>query len=736
MNARLRRAASAASCVGIALLFFGCKSYRVECPRARLPLGFEENQGQVDRQVKFLSRGDRYTLFLTEREAVLHSASGSVLSMKLVNANPDPQISGIDELPGITNYFIGSDPDKWRTRVPNYSRVRYRDVYPGVDLVYYGNEGRLEYDFVVAPGVDPGVIELSFEGARSLSLDEEGAILARTDSQQVHFLAPKLYQEVKGRRREVLGRYVRKDEGRVGFVVGPYERSEPLVIDPVLTYSTFMGGSAADVGFGVAADAAGNVYVTGTTSSTNFPTSSGAFQKDNKGGAETFVTKLNASGTAILYSTYIGGSGDDAGEGFGGITVDASGNTYVITTTSSTDFPTTPRAFQKTLAGSEDMAVFKLSSDGASLLYSTYFGGSGQDQGRRIAIDAEGNAYVTGRIGSANYPTTTGAFQTTFGGDRDACLTKLNSDGSELVFSTFIGGIGTDVGRAVSVDASGNVFLYMRTTSANFPTTSGAFQTTYGGGGDVVVAKLNPLGSKLIYSTYLGGSGIETEGALAIDASGNAYVTGTTASLNFPTTPGAFQTKFGGAGDDAFVAKLNADGSALAYSTYLGGSGQAESGFGITVDSGGNAYVVGSTGSTDFPTTEEAFQRNYGGGNVDAFVAVLNAPGSALLFSSYAGGSGNDTAFDIALDAGGNVYVTGFTRSLDFPTVNAVQPAIGGNSDAFIMKIAAAGTTGMGAEANPPAQFSLRQNYPNPFNPMTTIEFSIPIETRKLLLLR
>ncbi len=469
----------------------------------------------------------------------------------------------------------------------------------------------------------------------------------------------------------------------------------------MLVYSTYLGGSFAR-GSGIVVDASGNAYVVGTASSpggsiivlpADFPTTPGAFQTTYGGGDDdVFVSKLNAAGSALLYSTYLGGSGSDRGFG---IAVGASGDAYVTGDTDSSDFPATPGAFQTALGPYGYAFVSRLNAAGSALLYSTYLGG-GEESSRGIAVDSSGNAYVTGWTLSSNFPTTLGAFQTTRGPDYAAFISKLNAAGSTLVYSSYLHGSGEDRGSGIAVDSSGNAYVTGYTFSFDFPTTPGAFQTAQSGFTDAFVSKLNAVGSALLYSTYLGGSNGragDSGSGIAVDASGNAYITGDTFSSDFPTTSGAFQTTFGGSNcsyspcrDQAFVSKLNAVGSALVYSTYLGGSG-GDGGSGIAVDASGNTYVTGGTGSSDFPTTAGALQTTFGGGQPDAFVSKLSASGSALVYSTYLGGSNLDVGSAIAVDASGNAYVTGETGSTNFPTTAGAYQTTLGNFDAFLAKI-------------------------------------------------
>ena len=694
----------------------------------QLPLSFEANAGQMAQPVKFMSRGSGYSLFLTGTEAVLSLRdkrqvrdgaremrdekqvprssliprpssldTPAILHMKLVGAQANPRVTGAQELPGKVNYFIGRDKSKWRANVATYKQVRYGGVYPGVDLVYYGNQRQLEYDFVVAPGADPSHIQLGFSGAQNVRVDNSGALVLRLHDKAIKWHQPVIYQHINGQRRNVAGSYQLGTQhsalSTVGFRLAAYDHRQPLIIDPVLSYSTYLGGNGLDVGNSIAVDSSGNAYVTGDTASTTtpFPTTSGALQTTYGGGnTDAFVSKLDVNG-ALVYSTYLGGTGDDRGNG---IAVDSSGNAYVTgATTSSTDFPTTIGALQTTYGGgSNDAFVFKLNASGSALVYSTYLGGNGLDYGNSIAVDSSGNAYVTGDTKSTTFPTMSPLQGSYGGGNTDTFVSKLNASGSALLYSTYFGSTGNEDGTGIAVDSSGNAYVMGDTNSNNLPTSPSAFQSTSVNLGasnpyDAFVFKLNASGSTLVYATYLGGSGQDKGAGIAVDGSGNAYVTGYTVSTDFPTTAGALQTTYGG-NNDAFVSKLNASGSALVYSTYLGGSAN-DYGYGIAVDSSGNAYVVGSTASTNFPTTTGALQATNGGNN-DAFVSKLNASGSALVYSTYLGGSGDDYGSGIAVDSSGNAYVSGYTNSTNFPTVLPEQAANSGSNDAFVAKFSAA----------------------------------------------
>jgi Beta-propeller repeat/Abnormal spindle-like microcephaly-assoc'd, ASPM-SPD-2-Hydin len=702
----------------------------------KLPLSFEANKGQTDGRVKFLSRGRGYGLFLTSSEAVLtlrhgkpkdqkfkdrindsrlrgrdlESESLSVLRLELAGANPAIDVAGLEELPGKSNYFIGNDPNGWRTNVPNFAKVQYKDVYPGMDLIYYGNQGELEYDWVVRPGADLGAIQFSIGGAHQIRIGPQGDLVIQTEDGEVRFRKPVVYQqevtidspqptaknENRNSRfetrnsslitRQLLdGRYVLRGKGGVGFEVASYDRSTPLIIDPVLVYSTYLGGGGHDEGLGIAVDSAGNAYVTGTAGSTNFPVASPIQVAFGGLPNDAFVTKLNATGSALVYSTYLGGSGDDFGKG---IVVDSSGNAYVTGGTGSTNFPTASPIQAAFGGGLYDAFVTKLNATGSALVYSTYLGGSGTEIGSGVTLDSAGNAYVTGSTSSTNFPTASPIQAAFGGGPNDAFVTKLNAAGSALVYSSYLGGGGDDGGGGIAVDSVGNAYVIGFTGSTNFPTAS-PIQAAFGGGNyDAFVTKLNAAGSALVYSTFLGGSNTDFGNGIAVDSSGNAYVAGNTVSTDFPTVNPFQATNHGFL--DAFVAKLNAAGSAFVYSTYLGGAGD-EFGWHIAVDSAGNAYLVGSTKSANFPTASP-LQATYGAAiTANAYVTKLNAAGSALIYSTYLGGSGAtdfNSGASIAVDSVGDVYVTGVTTSTEFPTVNAFQPVIGGAApNAFVGKI-------------------------------------------------
>ena len=663
---------------------------RVKESYSEIPLSFVPNQGQADKNVKFTSGGNGYSLALApttfrlavtdqRNKSVAHSRA-SVLQATLLGGNAAAQLTGIGRLPATTNYFIGSHPRQWKTNLSNYAKVKYSRVYPGVDLVFYGKQNLLEYDFIVSPGADPQAIRLGFDGITGLRVDEKGDLLLRTDAGEIRQSRPIAYQQINDARQIIPATYLIKGENQIAFQIANYDRSKPLIIDPVLAFSTYVGGSRVEQPEALAVDSAGNSYITGNTVSIDFPTTPGALDTEKiNPDNDVFVTKLNSTGTAIIYSTYFGGSNRESGNN---LAIDSAGNAYVIGLTESADIPITPGAFRTTPVGSDefDVFAFKLNPTGTALSYSTYLG---PVVGDGIAVDSAGNAYLTGSA-NGDYPTTPGAFQTVPGGSSDAFVTKLNSTGTALIYSTLLGGPGFDIGTEIAVDSAGNAYI-TGSTEGGFPLTPGAFQTSPGGATDAFVAKLDAAGTALVYSTLLAGSRIDIGVGIAVNTSGNAYVTGVSSSTNFPVTPGAFQTDKA-VDDDAFVTELSASGDALIYSTYLGGDGN-DFGGDIALDTAGNASVAGLTGSTDFPITADAIQSDYGG-RTDAFVTRLNATGTGLVFSSYLGGADGDNARAIWVDSAGSIYLAGDTRSSDFPiTPGAFQTELRGFTDAFVTKI-------------------------------------------------
>jgi len=670
-----------------------------------LPLSFEMNRGQTGAQARFISRPKGYALYLTDSEAVFRFPGNShSVSMKLSGANRTVRASGSGPLPGIVNYLLGGDSSKWLTKVPTYSKVEYSGVYPGIDLTFYGKQSQLEYDFNVAPGADPDLIRLQFSHVKTLRMNRRGDLLVLTRRGRLVLHKPTVYQRSENERVAVDGQFRLLAGNAVGFRLGAYDRSKEVVIDPTLSYATYLGGPSAGLGSplgGIAVDQAGNAYVTGEDIFPDFPVTPGAFQTGvsfGKVAFTAFVTKLNASGTALVYSTYLGGSGGDSGWA---IAVDAAGHAYVGGTTSSTDFPTTTGAFQEKApfvgvaqtTGSGFIA--ELSADGTSLVYSTYLGPflAGGLQG--IAIDAAGEVFATGAANSTAFPTTAGAFQTTFPGGCGVFVTKLNASGAALVYSTFIDGSGPapgdDASSGIAVDTAGSAYITGTTFSKDFPVTSGAYQTSPSSS---FVTKLSADGKSLVYSTFLGGkSGGVTASAITIDGGGNAYVVGGAGGSDFPVTTGAFQTQPKG---DTFLTKLNPTGTGLVYSTYLGASGYATN---VAVDGSGNAYVTGVAQNGGLLVTSDAFQKST---NTGAYLFEMNPMGTAPVYATYLGNNFNsgfsksDSSFVagpvIALDSSESVYLAGCCGTVPV-TSGAFQTQPRGsnpqNPNGFIAKFSA-----------------------------------------------
>ncbi len=653
-------------------------SHQINEAYGQLPMSFELNRGQCDAQVKYLARGRGYQVFLTDESATLRLKS-SALRLEFDSLESPQQVIAVDPLPGRSNYFIGDNPKKWHTEIPNYARVEYREIYPGVSLAFYGTQKALEYDFIVAPGTDSKPITVRFEGADRVELGADGDLALHLNGEVIYQRSPVVYQEINGRRRTVAGRYVMKGERQIGFELGSYDTAETLVIDPVLDYSTYLGGGGDDTGQSIKVDAAGNAHITGVTAAADFVTKNG-LQGASRGRLDVFVTKISPDGATLVYSSYLGGNGDDGGNG---IALDAAGNAYLIGYTASTDF-NTRNPLQSANRGKSDAFVAKINADGSQLLYATYLGSSQEDVGFAIAADAAGNAYVTGYT-AANDFNTQSPLQPAYRGGFDAFVAKVNSTGTALSYSTYLGGTDGDLGAGIAVDGGGNAYVTGYTTSPDF-NTQAPLQSAYRGGFDGFVAKVNAAGTALAYSTYLGGGEDDQCYGVAVDGAGNAYVTGGTASADFPTkTP--FQSARRG-NSDTFVTKINASGSELLYSSYLGGSGP-DTGRGIAVDGAGNIYLAGETASTNFPTRNPLQPANRGAS--DAFITKLNAAGSELIVSTYLGGGRQDSGYSVAIDSANNIYVTGATASPDFNTSNAMQSDNLGGADAFVAKVTADG---------------------------------------------
>jgi streptogramin lyase len=662
-----------------------------------LPLAFERNQGQTDRRVDFQVRAPGQNAFLTSTGATLaldpagKRASAAAVRLELAGADPASRPTGLQRLPGEVNVIRGNDPSKWTTGAATFARVRYANAYPGIDVAWYGTQGGLlEYDFIVGPGADPGRIALEIEGARRLSLSEGGGLRIETAAGTLVQRPPVAYQEAAGQRQPIGARY-ELSGGRVNLALSDYDRARPLVIDPVLEYSTLIGNVGGGEGVSdLAIDGAGSAYLVGATQGSDFPTTPGAYDETDNGPAfdlDVFVAKLNPAGSGLVYSTYLGGSDFDDGRS---IAIDASGQAHVTGSTGSGDFPTTAGALDTSPNGDSDAFVTTLDSSGGSLGYSTLFGGSAFDGASGIALDSAGNAYVSGQTGSTDLPATPGAYSTSFtpGGFADAFALKLDASGSTAEYATYLGGSDSDNSTSIAVDAAGSAHLVGSTFAADFPTTAGAFDETHNGFTDGFVAELSPDGSALDNSTYLGGNaGDETVSDIALGSGGEAYVSGWTGNNNgdFPTTPGAYDEV--GQSNDVFVAQFDPTGSNLVYSTYFAGNTE-DTADGIAVDADGSAYITGYSESSDLPITPDAFDPIFDGGRGDAFVAKLTPAGSALVYSTWLGDTEGDFGQGVAVDpASESIFVAGATQSAGFPTTpGAHDVTFDGQSDAFVAK--------------------------------------------------
>jgi Abnormal spindle-like microcephaly-assoc'd, ASPM-SPD-2-Hydin/Beta-propeller repeat len=757
----------------------------------KLPLSFEENQGQTASEVRYVSHGRGYELFLTPQEAVLALPSkqhydlsplhrtasiramrkartaGQMTAMRiqLDGANPNPGIAGIERLPGRVNYFIGNDPKKWHTDVPAFARVKYAEVYPGVDLVFYGNQQRLEYDFIVAPGADPQAIRLKIAGAHKMRINSHGELVLSVADGEVELEKPLIYQKVGGERREIAGNYIIDSLHRVTFSVPSYDRSAPLILDPVLNYSTYLGGTGPDTGTAIAVDSSGNAFIVGQTMSRDFPAGTNgaviATPAANQGAS--FVAELDPTGANLLYSTYLAGSTTNAMDSAFGVAVDPAGKVYVAGFTFATNFPTTSaNAFNAgPLATNAKGTVYltKLdpkASGTSSLIYSTYIAGTGGEYANAIAADAAGNAYVAGLTDSTDFPTQHPLQSAPSNAKGTAFLTRIDTTkvgAASLIFSTYFGGNGVnqasylgfgDAAFGVVSDSSQHAYLVGATSSTNSPATFITSATAYQAAppaantqSSAFVSNIDTTAGSLIYSTYLAGSNWDQGFGIALGPSNVAYVTGSTTSTDFPVAPnpGAFDTT-GATTGKAFVALVVADGTksgatSVPYSTYLGGT-NGDNGYAIKADASGNAYVAGTTASSNFPLTPGPLQATLLNPNGDAFIAKLNPVGgstSDLLYATYYGGSGDgtntDQCYGIAIDAANppNAYVTGVTFSNDLPVFSALPKggSLQGPSDAYVAKVTLMPTltispspfdfgVGQLGVLGPPQQFVLTNN--------------------------
>jgi hypothetical protein len=709
---------------------------------ADTPTGFIENLGQVNEAVEYYALGPRAAVYFTQGAVVLDlkgealggllpSSAGVCLSEDVIDnqsmhrerhgcalyicfegANPSPVIEARGEIETKYSYLLGNDPSCWRTDVAVYREVVYHDLWPGVDLMYYHDGNRLAYEMDISPGADPNWIRFRYEGADLVTEMPGGSFVIETQVGSVREMPSGL----DGKTRvfvlapgncEILG-----DEG------SPVSTKD----NSALLWSTFLGGGDGDYGLDLVLDPLGNVLLTGYVWSPDFPITPGAYDASHNGDWDVIVAKISHSGSTLLWSTFLGGSSWDW---LSALALDSAGNAVVTGRTNSSDFPTTPGAYDPSYNGNWDVFVAKISSLGDSLLWSTFLGANNAASfPYDLVLDSSENPVVTGYTNSSIFPTTPGAYDTSFNGNNDAFAAKISSLGDALIWSTFLGGESDDQGYAVDLDASGNVVLTGRTYSSDFPTTPGAYDTSHNGKYDVFLAELSPSGSTLAWSTLLGGSGDEQGHALVTDPFGNTILAGVTKSSDFPTTSGAYDTSFNGGVYDVFVSKISGSGSVLLWSTFLGGSGD-DYVRGLSLDSSGNPLVVGDTESSDFPTTPDGYDTSYNGGR-DALIANLASSADALLWSTFLGGSGNDYGHRLALDSLGNGFATGETFSADFPTTPSVyDTSHNGNYDIFVARIDLAGVSSVDARDPESASEVICLSVPTPFKPSMSMQIRL-----------
>ncbi len=670
----------------------------------RLPLHFEPNLGQVRPAARYFARAGNYRVFITDTETILETndSKHSTVRMKISGATPGARLEPLEKLPGVSNYFLGNDPAKWRTNVPQYAGLKRHDVYPGIDMIFYGNEGQLEYDCIVKPGADPSRIRLTYEGVDRLRLDSNGDLLLAAGGYGLRQKKPGVYQQdASGQRQEVQGAYqLAASATEVRFLVGDYDRTRSLVVDPAVVYIAYPRGSTGGANaFGIAADGAGNAYITGQTTSTDFPTVSPA-QPNNAGGQDAFIAKLNAAGTALVYSTYLGGSNSDYGQA---IAVDNSGNAYVAGVTLSGDFPIKSAA-QAAKPGGTDGFVTKLDANGA-IVFSTYLGGSSSDFATAIAVDGSANVYIAGSSSSTDFPVVN-ALQPTLRGLVNPFIVKLNPSGSSFVFSTHLGGPGISMATGLALGLDGGIWI-AGSAGPLFPTVNPVQQSYGGGDSDAFIAKLDSSASSLLFSTFLGGERTDLATGITVDRFGNVLVAGKTFSSYFPTAS-PLQANLDDVGN-GFVAKFSPNPPALLYSTYFSGGSMGT--LSIAVDNAGNSTLAGQFltlgGFTRFPTLYSLPAQPT---NI-AFAAQISADGTTLLYSTFIGDRTPPSGVPaltspnaLAVDNAGNAYLAGsagvpFVVKLSQATTRCNVSVTGVSPQAFPAK----GGTGVVTFTNPNA---------------------------------
>ncbi|MDH3879268.1 MAG: SBBP repeat-containing protein, partial [Desulfobacterales bacterium] len=662
----------------------------------KLPLYFIKNNGQLDANIKYYERGGGHSTFFTKDSIYFSLISDrrqgkfEHVQLKPVGLNRDVEIVAEHKQKGKVNYLKGQDRSKWKTGIPLYGSVLYKNIYKNIDMRFYGNQGKLEYDIIVKPGAETETVRLKYERVKQVSITGTGDLEVNLNKGMMLQKKPYIYQELDGRRMRVNGEFIvldseiNSDDAKLqnvtlGFQVASYDKTRTLVIDPAIVYSVYPGGGGDDLGYSIAVDSSGYAYITGETWSTGYLISQGSipFQSNNAGLGDAFVTKLDITGVLanIVYSTYLGGSGFDSGRS---IAIDSTGNAYIVGETSSSDFPIMLPLQGGPGGGATDGFVSKLNADGTNLIFSTYLGGDNEDSALGITVDSIGDAYITGATLSSNFFTLS-AYQSANAGMLDAFVTKLGSSDGSLLYSTYLGGDGDDYGHDIALSSNGSACITGETSSTNFPEVS----SLYGDQGqiDSFVTKFNISGTALAFSTYLGGSNSDYGYSIAVDSNDSLYITGETLSLNFPVFS-PFQANQGGGSRDAFVTKINSGGS-LVYSTYLGGD-EDDYGFGIALGSDGSAYITGETASTNFPVQSQLFANQ---DMNDAFVTKLNPDGTALVYSTYLKGNKDDIGWDIAIDNNGDAYVVGQTLSDDVVDFPSAALSATGETNAFVIKI-------------------------------------------------
>ncbi|MBN2256012.1 MAG: SBBP repeat-containing protein, partial [Deltaproteobacteria bacterium] len=632
----------------------------------------------------FYAKASGYTLWLAKDSLVFERHQRDVSRLVFLGANPDSKPVPAEAADYKVHYLTGNDPAAWRTDIPTSRSVLFEEIYKNIDLKLYGTEREIEYDFIVKPGGKVADIAFAYRDVQRTALDDAGDLVVDMEFGGLRHKKPSCYQMIQGERKEVDGRFKPMGDNRYSFEVSGYDDSHELIIDPVvLAYSTFLGGTKHECGYGLALDNSGAAYLIGSTSSTDFPTKK-PFSGKRNGSSDVFLTKISATGASLIYSTYIGGSSWEVGSG---VAVDAANAAYLVGYTDSKDFPT-QNPIQKDRVWFTDVFVAKINKAGNALVYSTYLGGWGFDYGHGIAVDKAGSAYVTGTTGSNDFPVKNPIYKYQGGYWGDAFVSKLSQDGGSLVYSTFLGGSGNEHETAIAVDSQGAAYVVGGTESNNFPVKN-PYQAVKSKYVDAFITKIHPKGTSLVYSTFLGGKGGEYCHDIAVDKKGAAYITGETTSKDFPLKNAMYPVYKGGGlwlWEDAFITKIHPKGNTLVFSTYLGGTGLDE-GYCIALDGGGNIYVSGATKSTDFPV-KNAFQDHFNGGEAgDAFVAKIKPNGKTMVYATYLGGAESDGPFDMAINKNAVVHLIGYTRSADFPTKRPLYKEKSGEQDVFFAKL-------------------------------------------------